>query len=183
MTRAPRWTLTAALAAILLGLPTASALSQDAPPSAEWRDNPCLLPEELTVVEMMSSRSRELDQREELVVLKEMALAERQAEVAAEIERLGQLQVEIEELLVARAEARREGAASLVQMVNSMRSTEAAAMLSEMDAVLAAAVLERLSPRQAGKILGGMNPRVAAKLSTSLAVDPIEVEVANKEEL
>jgi flagellar motility protein MotE (MotC chaperone) len=182
MTRVPRWMLTMAVAATLLGWPTASALSQDGSPSAEWRDNPCLLPEELTVVEMMSSRTRELDQREELVLLKEQALAERQRAVVGELERLGQLQGEIEELLLARAEARRDGAASLVQMVNSMRSSEAAAMLSEMDPVLAAAVLERLSPRQAGKILGGMNPRIAAKLSTSLAVDPIEVEIAGKEE-
>ncbi len=182
MTPAIRWSLTLVLASTLLGWPAASALSQDATHSEEWQDNPCLLPEELTVVEMMASRTREIDQREELVLLKEQALTDRQRGVALEIERLEALLVEIEKLLEARAEARREGAASLVQMVNSMRSSEAAAVLSEMDPVLAAAVLERLSPRQAGKILGGMHPAIAAQLSTSLAVDPIQVEVASKEE-
>lgn len=176
-----RWCLTLLAAAGLWICPEPGALGQDSLASSEWQDNPCLMPEELTVIELMASRSRELDQREELVLLQEQALMARQEEVQTEIARLQELRDEIEKLLDTRAAARAEGADALVQMVNSMRSSEAAAMLSQMDTVLAAAVLERLSPRQAGKILGGMDPRVAAQLSASLAVDPIEVSASSLE--
>ncbi len=176
-----RWILTLLSLAVLWALPAPGALGQDSLASSEWQDNPCLLPEELTVIELMASRSRELDQREELVLLQEQALMARQEEVQAEMERLQELRDEIEKLIDARAAARAEGADALVQMVNSMRSSDAAAMLSQMDTVLAAAVLERLSPRQAGRILGGMDPRIAAKLSASLAVDPIEVQPSSQE--
>ena len=144
-------------------------------------DNPCLLPEEQAVVGLMAVRSRGLDQREELVVLQEQALLARQNEVQAELERLAQLRREIEELIASRATARTEGADALVLMVGQMRSSDAAGMLSEMDPMLAAAVLERLSPRQAGRILGGMDARIAARLSSTLAVDPIEVSLPGKE--
>ncbi len=145
-------------------------------------DNPaydetqCLEPEELLVVELVRSRHRELDQREELLVLREQALMVHKTEVRKEIEHLEALRLEIESLLQRRAEARAEGTAALVQMVNQMKPKDAAKMLELMETDVVVTVLEDLQPRQAGRILGAMPPAVAAELGSNLAIDPIAMD-------
>ena len=142
----------------------------------------CVSPEEMAILELVRHRHWELEQRDELLVVQEQAVRSTQQEIRAEVRRLEKLRKAIEELLLAREQARREGGDALVQMVNQMKAADAAQMLSRMDPLLAAAVLERLSPRQAGKILGSMDPDVAATLGGSLAMDDIEEPAAARGE-
>jgi len=142
--------------------------------------NPCLSPEELAVVELIYARHRELDQREELLVLQEQALEARRLEVQGEMTELRALRAELQTLIEKQAGARAERTEALVDMVNQMRPGDAAEMLTAMEPVLAAAVLQRLSPRQAGKTLGKMDPVLAADIGGSMAVDPIEVSLAGE---
>jgi flagellar motility protein MotE (MotC chaperone) len=191
-----------ALAALLVSLPVAHlAWSQDeegeegeedeeiagdtetrkrAPAVAVEPVEYCVSPEEMAVIELVRHRHWELQQRDELLVVQEQAVRSLQQEIRAEVKRLAELRADIEELLKAREQARREGGDALVGMVNQMKAADAAEMLSRMDPLLAAAVLERLSPRQAGKILGAMDPSVAAALGGSLAMDPIEEPVGEQ---
>ncbi len=142
----------------------------------------CVSPEEMAILELVGHRHWELQQRDELLVVQEQAVRSMQQEIRAEVRRLEQLRKAIEDLLLAREQARRDGGDALVQMVNQMKAADAAEMLSRMDPLLAAAVLERLSPRQAGKILGAMDPATAAMLGGSLAMDEIEEPAANEGE-
>lgn len=170
---------------LLLGIAVPGSLARSQQEEAEGPkaslENPaydatqCLEPEELMVVELVRSRNRELDQREELLVLREQALMGHKVEVRKEIEHLEALRLEIESLLQRRAEARAEGTAALVQMVNQMKPKDAAKMLELMETDVVVTVLEDLTPRQAGRILGAMPPAVAAELGSNLAIDPISV--------
>lgn len=150
--------------------PTAVSVHTNLPEQTEY----CVSPEEMAVIEKVRRRHWELQQREELLAVQELAVRDMHREIRQEVQRLGSLRTAIEDLLEARKTARREGGDALVRMVDQMKPAEAADMLSLMDPLLAAAVIERLSPRQAGRILGSMEPDTAAKLGGSLAIDPIE---------
>ena len=71
------------------------------------------------------------------------------------------------------AEAKnKDDVAGLVEMIESMRANEAAAVLAQVDSALAVTVLERMSRMKAGKALAQMAPPVAAALAEKMAIKP-----------
>ncbi len=173
-----RLLLMLALPAALAAIPGPTSWGQvagDVGAASPGRDpagsDPCLAPEDLVVVERVRARLRELDQREEMLVVREQAIDARHATVVEETRRLEELRAVVEEMLRRRDEARDEGLDALVKMVDQMKPADAAPMLTRMDRETAAALLERLGSRQAGKVLGAMSPDEAADLASLLAAD------------
>ena len=81
---------------------------------------------------------------------------------------------QIETLLDEGDEERQRRVRGLVKMTESMRSAQAAALLSELDQDLAVEVLDKMNPAKAGKALASMEPNKAAKLAEGLTLPTLQ---------
>lgn len=136
-----------------------------APPAPELRDS-------ATSAALLVQMTR----REEALRLREAALAEREQLLQAAIQRLEQqiaaLESAEQDLSATMALADRaaeEDITRMVQVFESMKPEEAAAVFTEMDPGFAAGFLSRLAPGAAAAIMAGLEPRQAYLLSTIVA--------------
>ncbi len=136
-----------------------------APPAPELRDS-------ATSAALLVQMTR----REEALRLREAALAEREQLLQAAIQRLEQqiaaLETAEQDLSATMALADRaaeEDITRMVQVFESMKPEEAAAVFTEMDPGFAAGFLSRLAPGSAAAIMAGLEPRQAYLLSTIVA--------------
>ena len=139
-------------------------------PDAEWPDPDTIGMRE--ILDGLRARERSLERREQTLMAREADL--RQVEVELQ-QRLGELEAAreaMEELLASADEARDARIRALVKMVESMRSQQAAGVVTELDDELAVSVLSRMNRTKAGKLLAAMNASRAATLAEKLANEP-----------
>ena len=118
----------------------------------------------------------QMTQREQALRLRETELTEREALLAAAVERLQTqivaLQSAEQSLSATMALADRaaeDDIARMVRVFQSMKPDEAARVFTEMDPDFAAGFLSRLDPDAAAAIMAGLEPRQAYLLSTIVA--------------
>ena len=128
--------------------------------------------EEILVLRDLRKRSLELDRREAELDERVTALAELETEAAAEIVRLTAMRDAIVVLLEKQQAGSQEQIASLSRVVDTMKASEAARMLSGMDQDVALQLLRKIKAKQAGKILGAMSDRKAQELGDRMTVVP-----------
>ena len=131
------------------------------------------------VLDALRARERALDRREQSLESREADLrsVERDLEArldeltAARAESLAEIdtaRAELESLITSANDERLERVTGLVRMVESMRPSNAADVLSALEERLAADVLNQMNTSKAGKILAKMDPAKAASIAELL---------------
>lgn len=116
----------------------------------------------------LKARDRAIARRERTVDQRESDVAAAEALLAARVEELTALRLELEETLDRAEEVQDARMLGLVKMTEKMRDKQAAAVLSEVDTDLAVEVLDKMNRAKAGKALAAMDPKHAAKLAEKL---------------
>jgi len=117
----------------------------------------------------------ELQTRERALQRREMAIEDKEADLRAIETRLMNRLAELTELresidgrLTQLDDAEEATRQDLVRMVQSMRTSEAGAVVAHLEDELAVDVLDRMSATRAGRVLATMPPRRAAQLAERL---------------
>ena len=174
------WMLSLLLLSTCFGIDWAqgsSAFAQSERSRTEWPEAQSRGMRE--VLDALRARERALDRREQSLESREADLrsVERDLEArldeltAARADSLAEIdtaRAELESLVSTANDERLERITGLVRMVESMRPSNAADVLSALDESLAADVLNQMNTSKAGKILAQMDPAKAASLAELL---------------
>ena len=122
-----------------------------------------------SMLEELSRRQAELDQREKTVAAREEKLALYEKDVTEKIAQLEQVGKTLKAELQKSNAASDEAAASLAKVYGAMKPGEAAPILDQLDEATALRILTRMKEKQVGEILPLMTRDRAIVLTRSLA--------------
>jgi flagellar motility protein MotE (MotC chaperone) len=125
--------------------------------------------EELVLLQSLSQRREELEQRAREIDEREVLLKAAEQRIDQKIGELEQLQQSIEGLLVQHDEQTEEQFQSLVKIYESMKPKDAARIFEELDMEVLLEVIERMKERKTAPILAQMNPQRAKTVTLELA--------------
>lgn len=122
-----------------------------------------------SMLESLSRRQAELDQREKGLAAREEKLALYEKDVTEKIGQLEQMGKTLKDELKQTHAASDEAAASLAKVYGAMKPAEAAPILDQLDEATALRILTRMKEKQVGEILPLMTRERAIGLTRSLA--------------
>ena len=122
-----------------------------------------------SMLEALSRRQAELDQREKALAAREDKLALYEKDVTEKIVRLEQVGKTLKDELKRTHAASDEAADSLAKVYGAMKPAEAAPILDQLDETTALRILTRMKEKQVGEILPLMTRERAIGLTRSLA--------------
>ena len=122
-----------------------------------------------SMLESLSRRQAELDQREKVLAAREEKLALYEKDVTEKIAQLEQVGKTLKDELKQTHAASDEAAASLAKVYGAMKPAEAAPILDQLDEATALRILTRMKEKQVGEILPLMTRERAIGLTRSLA--------------
>jgi flagellar motility protein MotE (MotC chaperone) len=125
--------------------------------------------EELVLLQSLSQRREDLEQRAREIDEREVLLKAAEQRIDQKIGELEQLQQSIEGLLVQHDEQTEEQFQSLVKIYESMKPKDAARIFEELDMEVLLEVIERMKERKTAPILAQMNPQRAKTVTLELA--------------
>lgn len=128
-----------------------------------------LTDEELSLLQALSQRREELEQRARDVDEREVLLKAAEQRIEQKIRELEGLQETIEALLVQHDEQTDAQMKSLVKIYESMKPKQAARIFEELDMDVLLEVIERMKERKSAPILAQMNPQRAKTVTLELA--------------
>jgi flagellar motility protein MotE (MotC chaperone) len=156
---------------------TPPALAVKPPPTADVKSDPTTgdrkerasAADLKSMLEELSRRQGELDQREKTVAAREQKLALYEKDVTDKIAQLEQVGKTLKDELKRTSAASDEAAASLAKVYGAMKPNEAAPILDQLDEATALRILTRMKEKQVGEILPLMTRDRAIVLTRSLA--------------
>jgi flagellar motility protein MotE (MotC chaperone) len=125
--------------------------------------------EELVLLQSLSQRREELEQRARQIDEREVLLKAAERRIDQKISELERLQASIESLLVQHDEQSEAQVQSLVKIYESMKPKDAARIFEELDMEVLLEVIERMKERKIAPILAQMNPQRAQTVTLELA--------------
>ena len=125
--------------------------------------------EELQLLQSLSQRREELEQRARDIDEREVLLKAAEQRIDQKIKDLEHLQASIEAVLVQHDEQTEEQMQSLVKIYESMKPKDAARIFEELDMEVLLEVVERMKERKTAPILAQMNPERAKEVTLELA--------------
>ena len=125
--------------------------------------------EELVLLQSLSQRREELEQRAREIDEREVLLKAAEQRIEQRISELELLQASIEALLVTHDEQTEAQMLSLVKIYESMKPKDAARIFEELDMEVLLEVIERMKERKTAPILAQMNPQRAKVVTLELA--------------
>lgn len=125
--------------------------------------------EELQLLQSLSQRREELEQRARDIDEREVLLKAAEQRIDQKITDLEHLQASIEAVLVQHDEQTEEQMQSLVKIYESMKPKDAARIFEELDMEVLLEVVERMKERKTAPILAQMNPERAKEVTLELA--------------
>lgn len=142
-------------------------------PESQFTDLPTdvfdMTDEEIALLQSLSQRREELEQRAREVDEREVLLKAAEQRIDQKIAELEQLQATIEDLLVKHDEQDDAQMQSLVKIYESMKPKDAARIFEELDMEVLLDVVERMKERKTAPILAQMNPERAKAVTLELA--------------
>ncbi len=128
----------------------------------------------LELATSLQNRSIALDERENLLKLRETELQDVEKRLLARMEDLKKLRADIGGQLDSADQQKESKVDELVKMVESNRASAISSMFEALDEDLAVQVLDRMNPSKAGKLLAAISPVRAARLAEKMAnpIDP-----------
>lgn len=125
--------------------------------------------EELVLLQSLSQRREELEQRAREIDEREVLLKAAEQRIEQRIGELERLQASIEALLDEHDEQTEAKMQSLVKIYESMKPKDAARIFEELDMEVLLDVIERMKERKTAPILAEMNPDRAKTVTLELA--------------
>ncbi|MEQ9609590.1 MAG: hypothetical protein RLN99_18170 [Kiloniellaceae bacterium] len=125
--------------------------------------------EELQLLQSLSQRREELEQRARDIDEREILLKAAEQRIDQKIKDLERLQASIEAVLIQHDEQTEEQMQSLVRIYESMKPKDAARIFEELDMDVLLEVVERMKERKTAPILAQMNPERAKEVTLELA--------------
>ena len=124
---------------------------------------------EVEVLQSLSRRREELDQREQGVAAREALLAAAEKRIEARINELKALETKLTALADKRSEEEEKRLRGLVKVYESMKPADAARIFQDLDMPVLLDVAERMREAKLGPILAQMNPERARAMTVELA--------------
>ncbi len=127
---------------------------------------------EVRVLQSLSGRRAELEQREEELDTREKLLAAAEGKIDDRVRELEALQSEIEIMLNLADEKKQEQIDRLVGIYEKMKPKDSARIFEKLEENLAVQVVAGMKPQAVAAMLANMNPEEARRLTTLLASKP-----------
>lgn len=147
-----------------------AASAEGEPATAEAPAEPRLSKSEISVLESLSERRKELDRRADGLDTREQLLAAAEKRVEGRIAELKEIEARINEKIGRQDAANEERLAGLVSMYETMKPKDAARIFERLDMGVLLDVVKRMQPRKMSAVLAAMDPVVAQELTVELAV-------------
>jgi flagellar motility protein MotE (MotC chaperone) len=125
-------------------------------------------PEEVQLLQELSKRRVELDQRSEDLDRRELLLKAAEQQVDEKIAKLQQLQTQVDAQLGKAAAQDDDRLKSLVKIYETMKPDQAAAIFAGMDMPVLLQLVTRMKDKSTADILGKMTPEKARAVTTAL---------------
>ena len=129
---------------------------------------------EVALLESLSKRRKELDQREKKLDLQMTLLQAAEKRIDGKISTLEKIRDEINEQNAQQKKLQEGKFKKLVSIYEGMKPKEAARILSRLDARVVLQVAERIAPRKMSAILAKMDPDAAERLTVQLAAKAVD---------
>lgn len=124
---------------------------------------------QITALQQLALRSRELDERERLLDMRSELNGRTEEKLEEQIDRLASLKERIEVLIDELDEAEELKMARLVKIYETMKPKAAAEIFNRLDIPVLLNVVERMKEAKSAVVLGRMNPAIAKRVTTELA--------------
>ena len=124
---------------------------------------------EIELLQELSRRRDELDQREQTLVQKEGLLAAAEQRIDKKIAELDAIRSDIEGLIKKYDEQEEAEVQRLVKIYEAMKPKDAARIFDQLEMHILLQVVERMAERRVAPILADMNPRRANELTSEIA--------------
>ena len=136
---------------------------------------------EVALLESLSKRRKELDQREKKLDLQMNLLQAAEKRIDGKISTLKKIRDEIEQQNAQQKKLQEGKFKKLVSIYEGMKPKEAARILSRLDASVVLQVAERIAPRKMSAILAKMDADAAERLTVQLAAKAVDESNPAKE--
>ncbi|MFO7482549.1 MotE family protein [Oceanibaculum nanhaiense] len=124
---------------------------------------------EIELLQELSRRRDELDQREQTLVQKEGLLAAAEQRIDKKIAELDTIRSDIEALIKKYNEQEEAEVQRLVKIYEAMKPKDAARIFDQLDMNILLQVVERMAERRVAPILADMSPKRANELTAEIA--------------
>lgn len=139
------------------------------PQQAPEEAKPMMSPSEIAVLERLSGRREELDQRAKEIDMREQLLSAAEKRVEDRIAELKLLEKKVSGDIGATDQKNEERLASVVKMYETMKPKDAARIFERLDMGVLIDVSKRMEPRKMSAVLAVMDPVAAQELTVELA--------------
>ncbi|HEY1095658.1 MAG TPA: hypothetical protein VGF14_00285 [Alphaproteobacteria bacterium] len=125
--------------------------------------------EELSVLQSLSERRKQLDQRERDLEQRDKLLQAAEKKVEQKVAELNALKGEMEKLLGQQQQAASQSTKQLVRIYESMKPKDAANIFNDMEGDILLKIIGTMSERKSAPILAAMDPAKARDISSKIA--------------
>ena len=126
-------------------------------------------PIELKMLGQLALRRKDIDKREEQLVMKENLLTQTEKRVDEKFQEMQSLKVELADIILQFKEVEETKIQSLVKIYENMKPKDAARIFNELEMPVLILVIDKMKEKKAAPILAGMDPMKAKKLTVELA--------------
>lgn len=124
---------------------------------------------EIELLQELSRRREELDQREQTLAQKEGLLAAAEQRIEKKIGELASIRVDIETLIKKYNEQEEAELQRLMKIYEAMKPKDAAAIFNNLENEVLLQLLERMAERRVAPILADMDPKRAQQITSEIA--------------
>ncbi|KZD08126.1 MotE family protein [Oceanibaculum pacificum] len=124
---------------------------------------------EIELLQELSRRREELDQREQTLAQKEGLLAAAEQRIEKKIGELASIRVDIESLIKKYNEQEEAELQRLMKIYEAMKPKDAAAIFNNLENEVLLQLLERMAERRVAPILADMDPKRAQQITSEIA--------------
>jgi len=124
---------------------------------------------EVEVLQSLSKRRRDLEQREKQIITQEALLSVTEEKVEKKIQQLHSLRKELEDLLGKQSNIQESRMRSLVKIYGNMKPKDAARIMNTLEMDVLLNVLSRMSERKSAPIMANMDPERAREVTLEIA--------------
>jgi flagellar motility protein MotE (MotC chaperone) len=124
---------------------------------------------ELDILQNLSKRRADLDQREQELVMKETVLSATEERINDKIRDMKKLKEDVDKVLKLYNEKQDGEIKGLVKIYEAMKPGDAAAIFNEMEMPILLEVIDKMSERKVAPVLAGMDPKRARDVTQELA--------------
>ncbi|WP_417768602.1 MotE family protein [Stappia sp.] len=134
---------------------------------------------ERKVLESLSDRRRELDNREKQFDLRQQLLKSTEERLQKKVDEMAALEASIKSLREAEEKRQEDELRDLVIMYESMKAKDAARIFDRLDLDIMIRVAKAMKPRKMADIMGRMSPEASERLTVALVTGrkPVEMQV------